>query len=65
MRQARNEHEAGSMLGSLFDPEDGGDMCLRNIGSFPVDHTALYPRKYNYSNYLHVALVVLFVFIEL
>jgi hypothetical protein len=23
---------AGSLLGSFFDPEDGGDMFLRNVG---------------------------------
>jgi hypothetical protein len=26
------------MLGSLFDPEDGGDMLLRNVGCFNELH---------------------------
>jgi hypothetical protein len=31
----------GFMLVLIFDPEDGGDMSLRNIGS--TDYMALYP----------------------
>jgi hypothetical protein len=34
----------GILLG-LFDPEDGGDMFLRNVGSLSTDYRALYPRK--------------------
>jgi hypothetical protein len=31
--------------GSLFfDPEDGGDMFLRNVGWISMKYTALYPR---------------------
>jgi hypothetical protein len=29
----------------FFDPEDGGDMFLRNIGWLSADYTALYPRR--------------------
>jgi hypothetical protein len=34
---------AGILLGSFFDPENGGDMFLRN-GCFSVDYTMLYLR---------------------
>jgi hypothetical protein len=29
----------------FFDPEDGGDMCLRNVGCISTDYTALHPRR--------------------
>jgi hypothetical protein len=32
----------------LFDPENGGDMFLRNFGWLSTDYTALYPRRQNY-----------------
>jgi hypothetical protein len=39
----------------LFDPEDGGDMFLRNIRLIPTDHVALYPRRQNsYNAFLRV-----------
>jgi hypothetical protein len=29
----------------FFDPGDGDDMFLRNVGLHPTDYTALYPRR--------------------
>jgi hypothetical protein len=40
---------AGFLLCLFFDPEDGGDMFLRNAGWLSTDYTALYPRRYNCS----------------
>jgi hypothetical protein len=48
---ARNQGEAGysSMLATyflawhIFYPEDGGDMLIRNVGSFSTNYKALYP----------------------
>jgi hypothetical protein len=37
------------LRGSLFDPEDEGDMFLRIVGSIPPDYTVLYTRRYNSS----------------
>jgi hypothetical protein len=34
------------MLGLLFEPENEGDIFLRNIGSFSTDHMA-YSRRQN------------------
>jgi hypothetical protein len=34
------------LLGLFFDPEDGSDMFLRNVGK--TDYTALYPRRQNF-----------------
>jgi hypothetical protein len=42
---------AGFLLGSFFDPEYGGDMFFRNIGSLSTDYMALYPRRHNFSRY--------------
>jgi hypothetical protein len=39
----------GFSLGLFFDPEDGGDMFLRNVTYLPTDYTALYPRRVNSS----------------
>jgi hypothetical protein len=33
----------------FFDAEDGGDMFLRNVGCLSTDYTALYRRRYYYS----------------
>jgi hypothetical protein len=41
---ATNKHEIVSKQGLLFDPEDGVDIFLRNIGLFSTDYTALYAR---------------------
>jgi hypothetical protein len=35
-----------NLLGLFFDPEDGGEMFLRNVGRLSTDYTALYPRRY-------------------
>jgi hypothetical protein len=40
---------AGSLLGLFFDPEEGGDMFLRNVVWLLTDYTALYHRIYNSS----------------
>jgi hypothetical protein len=37
--------DAGFLLGVIFDPEDGGDIFLRNIGWLSTDYMALYPRR--------------------
>jgi hypothetical protein len=33
------------LLGLLFNPEDVGDMFLRNVGCLSPDYTALYPKR--------------------
>jgi hypothetical protein len=35
---------AGFLLEFFFDPEDGGDMFLQNVGWLSID-TTLYPRR--------------------
>jgi hypothetical protein len=32
-------------LGLFFDPEDGSDVFLQNVGWLSLDYMALYPRK--------------------
>jgi hypothetical protein len=38
---------AGLLLG-LFNPENGGNLFLRNVGSLSMDFSTFYPRKYNW-----------------
>jgi hypothetical protein len=45
---------AGILLGLFFDPEDGGSVFLRNVGSLSTDCEALYPRRYYSSCYFRV-----------
>jgi hypothetical protein len=35
------------LLGLIFNPEDGGDMILRNVGWCSADYNVLYPRRQN------------------
>jgi hypothetical protein len=37
------------LLGWLLDPDDGGDIFLRNVTWLSLDYTALYPRRQNSS----------------
>jgi hypothetical protein len=37
--------QAGFLHGLFFDPEEGGDMLLWNVGWTSKDYTALYPRE--------------------
>jgi hypothetical protein len=41
--QVRNHYEAGCKQ----NPEDGGDIFLRNVGLLLVDYAALYPSRQN------------------
>jgi acyl-CoA thioesterase len=43
---------AGLLLGLFFDPEEGGYMFVRNIGSLSMDYTALYFRRWNFSEWI-------------
>jgi hypothetical protein len=37
---------AGFFHGLFFDPEDGGDIFLLNVGWLATDYTASYPRRW-------------------
>jgi hypothetical protein len=41
---------AGFLPGLLFDPEDGGDMFVRNVSWLETDYTVLNPRRQNSSS---------------
>jgi hypothetical protein len=40
---------AGFLFGLFFDPEDGGDMFLRNVVRFSTNYAASTPRRYSSS----------------
>jgi hypothetical protein len=40
---------ARCLLNLFSDPEDGGDMFLRNVGCISTDYTASHPRRWYYS----------------
>jgi hypothetical protein len=42
------------LLGLFVDPEDGGNMFLRNVSWLPADYTALHPRRYGSSVFVFV-----------
>jgi hypothetical protein len=37
--------QVGFLLGLLFDPDDDGEIFLRNVGRLTTDYMALYPRR--------------------
>jgi hypothetical protein len=41
----KQSFKAGFLLGIFFDPEDGSDTFLRNVGCLSRDYTALYSRR--------------------
>jgi hypothetical protein len=41
---------SGFLLMLFFDPEDGGDIFLLNVGWLSTDYTVLYPTRYNSSS---------------
>jgi hypothetical protein len=43
MKQVFGFH-AGFLLGLFFNPEDGGNIFLQNVGGLSTDYTALYTR---------------------
>jgi hypothetical protein len=45
LKQVASSFHAGFLLGLFLDPEDGGDMFLRNVGWLSSDYTALCPRR--------------------
>jgi hypothetical protein len=51
MRAACHLLHDGSLLGLFFDPEDGGDVFLRNVGWFSTGYTGLYPKRQTFSNH--------------
>jgi hypothetical protein len=41
----------GFLFGLFFDPEDGGDIFLWNIGCLSRDYGVLCPKNYEFHNY--------------
>jgi hypothetical protein len=39
-----------SLLGLVFNPEDGGNILIQNVGWYSTDYIALYPRRQNASS---------------
>jgi hypothetical protein len=52
--QGRRIVQQTSKQATFFDPEDGGDTFLRNVGYNSADYTASYPRRRYSSNYRKV-----------
>jgi hypothetical protein len=42
---ARTSKQAGGKQNYFFDPEDGDNMFLRNVGCNSTDYTASHPRR--------------------
>jgi hypothetical protein len=51
----------GFLLCILFDPEEGGDMFLRNDGTLSTEYIALYPRRYNSSSIFMFIIRVIYI----
>jgi hypothetical protein len=51
-RMVRKLRVTGFILGLLFDPEDGGDTFLRNVGGLLPNYMELEPRISYSSGYL-------------
>jgi hypothetical protein len=49
LKASDKQSSAGFLLGLFFDPKDGGEMFLQNVGWLSTDYTALYPRTYDSS----------------
>jgi hypothetical protein len=45
---------AGFLLGLFFDPDDGSDMFLRNVGWLSTDYAALYTKIYYFFHELFI-----------
>jgi hypothetical protein len=41
MKADGKQSRTGILLGLVFDPEDGSDMFLRNVGCLSTDYTSL------------------------
>jgi hypothetical protein len=47
VKQVASRSKAGFLPVLFFDPEDGGDILLRNVVSLSTNYTALYLTKQN------------------